>query len=209
MRAFNNFYDFLTQVTSFKDASIHEMYLFIHYLIKEIEVGPSEPLDLTGKIDAKFGKTTLTGTHENSNLDENSGDMGLPAPKVQRQFKKLSDLIAEYNELHGTHFDAKSVMKIVEQTIETLANDDELRQQAKVNTLNDFKSALNDKIDDAIMDSTTENQNFNNELLSSDNFKVSIFGVFSEDLYSRLREDKIINGVTKVINSMVSARSIL
>lgn len=200
LRAFNNFYDFLTQVTSFKDASIHEMYLFIHYLIKEIEVGPSEPLDLTGKIDAKFGKTTLTGTHENSNLDENSGDMGLPgadAPKVQRQFKKLSDLIAEYNELHGTHFDAKSVMKIVEQTIETLANDDELRQQAKVNTLNDFKSALNDKIDDAIMDSTTENQNFNNELLSSDNFKVSIFGVFSEDLYSRLREDKIINGVTE------------
>lgn len=192
LRAFNSFYDFLTQVTSFKDESIHEMYLFIHYLIKEIEIGPNEPIDLTGKIDAKFGKTKLIDSHEVPELEEDAGDMKLPgadAPTIQRQFKKLSDLIAEYNELHGTNFDAKSAMKIVEQTIETLAVDLELRQQAKVNTLDDFKSALSDKIDDAIIDSTVENQNFNNELLSSDDLKNAIFGVFSKDLYSRLREN--------------------
>lgn len=192
LRSFNSFYDFLTQVTSFKDNGIHEMYLFIHYLIKEIEIGTNEPIDLTGKIDAKFGKTKLVDSHEVPELEEDAGDMGLPGadvPTIQRQFKKLSDLIAEYNDLHGTNFDAKSAMKIVEQTIETLANDAELRQQAKVNTLKDFMSALSDKIDDAIMDSTTENQSFNNKLLSSDNLKNSIFGVFSEDLYSRLRED--------------------
>ncbi|MFJ6264127.1 type I restriction endonuclease subunit R [Lysinibacillus xylanilyticus] len=192
LRAFNNFYDFLTQVTSFKDNGIHEMYLFIHYLIKEIEIGTSEGIDLTGKIDAKFGKTKLVDTHETPDLKGDAGDMGLPgadAPTIQRQFKKLSDLIAGYNELHGTNFDAKSAIKIIEQTIETLANDIELRQQAKVNTLNDFKSALSDKIDEAIMESTTENQSFNNKLLSSEDLKNSIFGVFSEDLYSRLREE--------------------
>lgn len=193
LRAFNSFYEFLTQVTAFKDAGIHEMYLFVHYLIKEIEIGPSEPIDLTGKIDAQFGKTTQGDVHEAPELEEDDGDMGLPgadAPTVQRQFKKLSDLIAEYNELHGTVFDPKSAMKIVEQTMEALASDDELKQQAKVNTLDDFKSALSDKIDDAIMDSTTENQNFNNELLTSDDLKNAIFGVFTEDLYSRLRDTK-------------------
>jgi len=193
LRAFNSFYEFLTQVTAFKDAGIHEMYLFVHYLIKEIEIGPSEPIDLTGKIDAQFGKTTQGDAHEAPELEEDYGDMGLPgadAPTVQRQFKKLSDLIAEYNELHGTVFDPKSAMKIVEQTMEALASDDELKQQAKVNTLDDFKSALSDKIDDAIMDSTTENQNFNNELLTSDDLKNAIFGVFTEDLYSRLRDTK-------------------
>lgn len=71
-----------------------------------------------------------------------------------------------------------------------MASDDELKQQAKVNILDDFKSALSDKIDDAIMDSTTENQNFNNELLISDDLKNAIFGVYTEYLYSRLREQK-------------------
>lgn len=193
LRSFNSFYEFLTQVTSFKDEGIHEMYLFIHYLIKEIEIGPSEPIDLTGKIDAQFGKTKRGDFHIEPDLEENIGDMGLPgadSPVVQRQFKKLSDLIAEYNELHGTSFDPKSAMKIVEQTIETLASDSELIQQAKVNTVNDFKSALSDKIDDAIMDSATENQTFNNELLVADDFKKSIFGVFTEELYLRLRDGK-------------------
>ena len=193
LRSFNSFYEFLTQVTSFKDEGIHEMYLFIHYLIKEIEIGPSEPIDLTGKIDVQFGKTKRGDFHIEPDLEENVGDMGLPgadSPVVQRQFKKLSDLIAEYNELHGTSFDPKFAMKIVEQTIETLASDSELIQQAKVNTVNDFKSALSDKIDDAIMDSATENQTFNNELLVADDFKKSIFGVFTEELYLRLRDGK-------------------
>lgn len=103
----------MTQVTAFKDEGIREMYLFIHILIKEIEIGPSEPIDLTGKIDTKFGKTKLVDSHVAPELEEDAGDMGLPgtdAPIVQRQFKKLSDLIAEYNELYGTNFDPKSAM---------------------------------------------------------------------------------------------------
>jgi len=193
LRSFNNFYEFLTQVTSFKDQIIHEMYLFIHYLIKEIDVGSGSGIDLSDKIDVKFGETKLTAIHEKPNLSENDGEMGLPgadSPTIQRQYKKLSDLIAEYNELYGTNFDAKSAMKIVEQTIETLANDGELKQQAIVNTFDDFKSALSDMIDEAIMDSTVENQKFNNEMLNSDKLKNSIFGVFSEDLYKRLRIDE-------------------
>lgn len=218
LRAFNNFYEFLTQVTSFKDESIHEMYLFIHFLIKEIDLGGGTGIDLSEKVDAKFGETKLKATHEKSDLDEDAGDMGLPgadAPTIQRQFKKLSDLIAEYNELHGTNFDPKAAMKIVEQTIETLASDGELQQQAKVNTFDDFKSALTDKIDDAIMDSATENQNFNNEMLNSENLKNSIFGVFSDDLYSRLRgyknvvyhnEKNLDNDLPKIAEDSVNFR---
>jgi type I restriction enzyme, R subunit len=86
-----------------------------------------------------------------------------------------------------------------------LAGDSELIQQAKVNTLDDFKSALSDKIDDAVIDSTIENQNINNELLSSEDLKKAISGVFTEKFYSRLREEKgAVYGVQNEVLSLVA-----
>jgi len=192
LRGFIKFYDFLTQVTAFKDNTMHEMYLFLYYLVKEIKIGGLERIDLSDKIDLEFGGIKLKKAHEKLELDTEAGEFGLPGanlPTFNKQFKKLSEILAEYNAIHGTDFEPTVVNKVVEQTLETLAADDDIRTKAKHNGFKNFRTFLNGKIDDAIMDAMDSSQKFNNEALENEELKNDVFGLFIENLYFKMREE--------------------
>ena len=67
---------------------------------------------------------------------------------------------------------------------------DKLKMSAKNNTQKDFEFSYFDDIDDALIEGLTQNQDFFSLLLSNDEMKHQVLGIFSEEIYKSLRDAK-------------------
>ena len=69
-----------------------------------------------------------------------------------------------------------------------LMKSDKLRTSAKNNTQKDFEFSYFDDIDDALSEGLSQNQDFFSLLLSNDEIKREVMGIFSDEIYRSLRE---------------------
>ena len=69
-----------------------------------------------------------------------------------------------------------------------LMKSDKLKTSAKNNTQKDFEFTYFDDIDDALIEGLSQNQDFFSLLLSNDEMKRQVLGIFSEVIYKSLRE---------------------
>lgn len=67
---------------------------------------------------------------------------------------------------------------------------DKLRTSAKNNTQKDFEFTYFDDIDDALIEGLSQNQDFFSLLLSNDEMKRQVLGIFSEEIYKSLKDAK-------------------
>ena len=65
---------------------------------------------------------------------------------------------------------------------------DKLKISAKNNTQKDFEFSYFDDIDNALIEGLSQNQDFFSLLLSNDEVKRQVLGIFSEEIYKSLRE---------------------
>ena len=64
----------------------------------------------------------------------------------------------------------------------------ESKTSAKNNTQQDFEFSYFDDIDDALIEGLSQNQDFFSMLLSNDEMKHQVMGIFSDEIYKSLRE---------------------
>lgn len=69
-----------------------------------------------------------------------------------------------------------------------LMKSDKLKTSAKNNTVKDFEFSYFDDIDDALIEGLEQNQDFFSLLLSNDEIKKQVLGIFTEEIYKSLRE---------------------
>lgn len=74
------------------------------------------------------------------------------------------------------------------ETMEYLRKIYKLKTSAKNNTQQDFEFSYFDDIDDALIEGLSQNQDFFSMLLSNDEMKRQVLGIFSEEIYKSLRE---------------------
>lgn len=63
-----------------------------------------------------------------------------------------------------------------------------VKTSAKNNTQQDFEFSYFDDIDDALIEGLSQNQDFFSMLLSNDEMKHQVMGIFSDEIYKSLRE---------------------
>lgn len=68
-----------------------------------------------------------------------------------------------------------------------LMKSDKLKTSAKNNTQKDFEFSYFDDIDDALIEGLSQNQDFFSLLLSNDEMKRQVLGIFSDEIYRSLR----------------------
>ena len=69
-----------------------------------------------------------------------------------------------------------------------LLKSDKLKTSAKNNTVKDFEFSYFDDIDDALIEGLEQNQDFFSLLLSNDEIKKQVLGIFTDEIYKSLRE---------------------
>lgn len=192
MRSFVRYYEFLLQVSSFEDTELHKKYNFIAYLLSYININhPGGGFNLDGKIKAsqfvqRKGKEHISNTLVAQPVVKlpTAEHFGLTEDKEQR----LSEIIDEINARTGKAYDNDVVVKAMLQIRDILMKSERLKTSAKNNTQQDFEFSYFDDIDDALIEGLAQNQDFFSLLLSNDDLKRQVLGIFSEEIYKSLRE---------------------
>ena len=192
MRHFVRFYEFLLQVSCFEDVTLHKKYKFISYLLSYIDIKyPGGGFNLDGKIQATNFVQKKAEEHTKSTLIAqpvvklpSAETFGLTEAKEER----LSQIIAEINSKTGKGYDNDVAVKAMLQIRDILLKSDKLKISAKNNTEKDFEFSYFDDIDDALIEGLSQNQDFFSLLLSNDEIKREVLGIFTEEIYRSLRE---------------------
>lgn len=192
MRGFVRYYEFLLQVSSFEDTELHKKYNFISYLLAYINIKhPGGGFNLDGKIKASQFVQKKGEEHVSSDLVEKPV-MKLPTAEhfglTEDKEKRLSEIIDEINSRTGKNYDNDVVVKAMLQIKDILMKSDKLKTSAKNNTQQDFEFSYFDDIDDALIEGLSQNQDFFSMLLSNDEMKRQVLGIFSGEIYKSLRE---------------------
>ena len=192
MRSFVRYYEFLLQVSCFEDTELHKKYNFIAYLLAYINIKhPGAGFNLDGKIKASNFIQKKGEEHISPNLVAKpvmklptAEHFGLTEDKEQR----LSEIIDEINSRTGKSYDNDVVVKAMLQIRDILMKSERLKTSAKNNTQKDFEFSYFDDIDDALIEGLSQNQDFFSLLLSNEEMKRQVLGIFSEEIYKSLRD---------------------
>ena len=72
-----------------------------------------------------------------------------------------------------------------------LMKSEKLKTSAKNNTQKDFEFSYFDDIDDALIEGLSQNQDFFSLMLSNEEMKREVLGIFSDEIYKSLRNAQI------------------
>lgn len=162
------------------------------YLLAYINIKhPGGGYNLDGKIKATNFVQKKAEEHTTPNLVAKpvvklptAESFGLTEAKEER----LSQIIAEINSRTGKAYDNDVAVKAMLQIRDILMKSDKLKTSAKNNTVKDFEFSYFDDIDDALIEGLEQNQDFFSLLLSNDEIKKQVLGIFTEEIYKSLRE---------------------
>lgn len=191
MRHFIRFYEFMLQVSCFEDVDLHKKYNFMTYLLAYINIKhPGGGFNLDGKIKATNFVQKKAEEHTKPDLVAKPV-MKLPTAEsfglTEAKEERLSQIIAEINSRTGKVYDNDVAVKAMLQIKDILMKSDKLKTSAKNNTVKDFEFAYFDDIDDALIAGLSQNQDFFSLLLSNDEIKKQVLGIFTEEIYKSLR----------------------
>ncbi|MCM1121208.1 MAG: DEAD/DEAH box helicase family protein [Eubacterium sp.] len=194
LRKFVRFYEFLLQATCFEDVELHKKYNFISFLLAYINIKhPGGGYNLDGKINAMNFVQKKKAEHIKPNIKSDpvvklptAENFVLSEDKVQ----KLSEIIAEINSMTGKSYDNDVAVKAMLQIKDIMMKSDKLKTSAKSNTEKDFEFAYFDNIDDALIEGLEQNQDFFSLLLSNDEIKKRVLGIFLGDIYKSLKDSE-------------------
>lgn len=194
LRSFVRFYEFILQASSFEDLELHKKYKFISLLLAKIDIKHSgSGFNLDGKIKASNFVQKKNEEHEKPAIKSNPivkiptvEQLGLPEDKV----KRLSEIIEEINSRTGKNYDNDVTVKAMLQIKDLMMKSEKLKTSAKNNNLNDFSLAFYSDIDDALIKGWDQNKEFYSMLLENDEIKKEVLGIFLEEIYKSLRDDK-------------------
>ena len=190
MRRFVRFYEFLLQVSCFEDTELHKKYRFISLLLVYVNIKhPGGGYNLDGKITAMNFVQKKKEEHK-AELKSNPVTK-LPTADhfvlAEDKEEKLSQIIAEINSIAGKAYDNDVAVKAMLQIKDIMMKSEKLKTSAKSNTEKDFEFAYFDNIDDALIEGLEQNQDFFSLLLSNDEMKRKVLGIFSDEIYNSLK----------------------
>ena len=76
------------------------------------------------------------------------------------------------------------------QITDILEKNEQLKESAKNNSSKEFETTYYDNIDDALIEGLNQNEDFFTLLLNHPEMKKEVMGIFIEELYKRLRNEK-------------------
>lgn len=191
MRHFIRFYEFMLQVSCFEDVELHKKYNFMIYLLAYINIKhPGGGFNLDGKIKATNFVQKKAEEHTKPELIANPV-LKLPTAEsfdlTEAKEERLSQIIAEINSRSGKTYDNDVAIKAMLQIRDILMKSEKLKISARNNTVKDFEFSYFDGIDDALIEGLSQNQDFFSLLLSNDEIKKQVLGIFTEEIYKSLR----------------------
>ena len=186
-------YSFMSQLVDFGDPDLEKLYVFGRLLITKLKID-DEGGPLLIDDDVKLSYYRLTKTHEGS-ASLSPGDpptvsgptqVGTGRPK-EEDMAQLSEIVETLNDRFGTDFTPEDQL-FFDQVVGDLKKDDELGDQARSNTVDQFKLAFDPKGMQAVLSRMDRNENISNQFMSNEQLRALALELMMQQVYEHFQD---------------------
>ena len=189
LQSFTRLYSFLTQIMPFTDVELEKLYTYGRFLLKKLPRNPKDKFQLGDEVSMEYYR--LQKISEQNLALESQGEYGLdPATQAGIRMTKeeqaaLSEIIDIINNRFGTEFTQADKL-FFDQIEEELIADEKLSEQAKSNTLENFKYGFDEVFMGKLIDRMEQNEDIFTRMMDDDDFGRVVKGYFLKKVYERL-----------------------
>jgi len=192
---FKNLYGFLSQVMPYQDSDLEKLYTYIRFLITKLPrdtTGPGYKLD--GDVELEYYRLQKISEGsidlEPGKADPLKGPSDVGTGQSSDDDIALSELIKILNEKFGTEFTEAD--QLFFDQIEAEANaDEDLKQAAQANTMNDFESIFSKAFEGLVIDRMEGNEDIFTRLMGDAEFRNLASKSLMQKVYKKLSADNI------------------
>lgn len=193
LRTWTNLYAFLAQIMPFRETEFEKFYVYAKLLQNKLPKRDlSESLKLVDEVAMEYYR--LQKIKEGS-IDLITGEEGelnglseAGIKRVKEEKAALSEIIDVLNERFGTEFEEADRL-FFEQIEAELIEDATLKTQAKVNKLDTFKYAFEERFVDKLIERMDQNQEIFEKILEDQSFGGLVKELMMKKVYVKLNED--------------------
>ncbi len=187
--SFRSLYMFLSQIIPYQDSDLEKLYTYSRFLLNKLP-RTSRETRVTVDDDVELKYYRLEKISEGSiNLREGEveylkgpGDVGTGQPDEEVQ---LSTLVAALNERFGTEFTPADQL-FFEQVRETAVANEQLRQAAIVNSMENFAPIFNKELESLLIERMEGNEDIFSRMMNDDAFRNVAAGYLMKAVYRHI-----------------------
>jgi type I restriction enzyme R subunit len=184
-------YSFLSQVVTFGDSKLERDYTYCRALASRLRDAASvERLDLGTEVELTHLKTEMTFEGSLS-LDADDGEVKTifgegRGRQTDPQLEHLSEIVDELNERFGLDLDERDQL-LFDQFEETWAADPDVVDQARSNTLENFRLVFDHRFLDTVVSRMDENEAIFKRILDDEEFRQVLMDLYAGRVYRKAR----------------------
>lgn len=190
--SFARLYSFLSQIMPFYDMELEKLYVYTRFLNKKLPKVQTDPFHLGDEVDLKYYRLQLMKDRIRIALEdkpeyelEGIDDAGVRSTKEEKA--KLSEIIEILNDRFG--LDLTDADKLYfDQMEEELVGHKKLVEQAKSNTIDNFKFGFEEVFINTLIKRMDDNQELFTKMMDDEEFSKVVKKLLLQKVYTRLRE---------------------
>ena len=191
--SFRNLYAFLSQVIPYQDSDLEKLHTYIRFLLTKLPYRTSGPqYHFEDEVGLKFYRLQKIGEGSIKLEPGEGGDVSGPTEVGSGQAHpaevELSELIDIINDRFGTDF--KPVDQLFfSQIREEAATDEDLRQAAKANTVENFKFVFDKALEGLFIDRMDQNEEIFAKFMNDKAFQSVVAETLLHQVYRDIRAE--------------------
>ena len=192
LQTFNRLYLFLTQIMPFTDVDLEKLFTYSRFLLKKL---PRKNQDDRFKLDDEVSLEyyRLQKITEQNIAMESKGEYGLESMdgagiRMSKEEKEtLSEIINVLNNRFGTEFNEADKL-FFDQIEAELVADEKLSEQARNNSMSNFKFGFDDVFMDKLIGRMDQNQDIFSKMMDDNDFGTLVKNYMLKKVYERLNK---------------------
>ncbi|MGJ8743823.1 type I restriction endonuclease subunit R [Polaribacter sp.] len=192
LQTFTRLYSFLTQIMPFSDVELEKLFTYSRFLLKKLpRKNQQDRFQLGDEVSLEYYR--LQRVAEQNLALEDKGEYGLEGLdgagiRLNKEEKEaLSEIINVLNNRFGTEFNDADKL-FFDQIEAELVADEKLSEQAKNNSLSNFKFGFDDAFMDKLIGRMEQNQDIFSKMMDDKDFGGIVKNYMLKKVYERLNK---------------------
>jgi type I restriction enzyme R subunit len=190
---FLDIYSFLAQAIAFVDARLEASFLYGRHLLRALPTLGGGTLDLGGEViltHLRFQageERSVSLIHSGGASAAETGEVSAPVPPVMDQ---LAHIIEDLNARHGSELGSRDRI-ILEAVLGGMGTDQQLVQEAKVNSEENFLLVFSEPFEEEVMKTENTNRAFFERFFSDEDFRNDLIRSVGSEFHRRHGDDEV------------------
>lgn len=192
LQSFVRLYSFLTQIMPFSDVNLEKLYTYGKFLLRKLPRNANDRFQLGDEVSLEYYR--LQKISETNILMEPQGEYGLDGQNEagirmnKEERAALSEIIEVLNKRFSTEFNDADKL-FFDQIEAELVADAKLSQQAKSNTIENFKFGFDDIFMDKLISRMEQNQDIFSKMMDDKEFGGLVKNYMLKKVYNSLNQN--------------------